>query len=141
MGYSDETWYVGSSGLKYYPCVPLLSMRISSTSFAYLFWLANNKKCKYQEFCMSYSEETWYVGRSGLKYYPCVLLLPMLILSTSFTYLFWLANNKTMQISRVLSYRALIDIPQRRPTMYDVYSANIASAQAENREILVKFEL
>ena len=41
MGYSDKTWYVGSSGLKYYPCV-LLSMCILSTSFAYLFWLVNN---------------------------------------------------------------------------------------------------
>ena len=58
MDYSDETLYVGSSGLKYYPCVLLLSMRIWSTLFGYLFWLATNKKCKYQEFCMGYSDET-----------------------------------------------------------------------------------
>ena len=108
MGYSDETWYVGSSGFKYYPCV-LLSMHILSTSFAYsdwlitinanipspvwaiqwqnlwsiccwekclfnvsfayLFWLANNKKCKYPEFCIGYSDKTWYVGSVEQKCY------------------------------------------------------------------------
>ena len=29
-------------------------MHIFDTSFAYLFWLANNKKVKYPEFCMGY---------------------------------------------------------------------------------------
>ena len=34
-------------------------MRISNTSFAYLFWLSNNKKKKkYPEFCMGYIDET-----------------------------------------------------------------------------------
>ena len=47
MDYSDETWYVGSSGLKYYPCL-LLSMCMLSTSVAYLFWLANNKNANIQ---------------------------------------------------------------------------------------------
>ena len=48
-------------------------MRIFNTSLAYLFWLANNKKVKYPEFCMGYIDETWYVGSDGHKYYPCGL--------------------------------------------------------------------
>ena len=51
-------------------------MRISNTSFAYLFWLANNKKVKYPEFCMGYIDEIWYVGSDGHKYYPCGLSSP-----------------------------------------------------------------
>ena len=47
-----------------------------STSFAYLFWLANNKKVKYPQFCMGYIDETWYVGSDGHKFYPCGLLSP-----------------------------------------------------------------
>ena len=57
MDYIDETWYVGSDGHKYYPrslFSPLMS--IFDTSFAYPFWLANNKKIKYPEFCMGYSD-------------------------------------------------------------------------------------
>ena len=50
--------------------------------------IAHNKKGKYQEFCMGYSDKTWYVGSSGLKCYSCVLLLWMRILSTSYAYLF-----------------------------------------------------
>ena len=34
-------------------------MYIFNTPFAYLFWLANNKKVKYPEFCMGYIDETW----------------------------------------------------------------------------------
>ena len=68
MGYSDETWYVGRSALKYYPCVLFLSMRILITSFAYFFWLANNNKVKYSEFYMGESDETWNVGSNALKY-------------------------------------------------------------------------
>ena len=41
-----------------------------NTSLAYLFWLANNKKVKYPEFCMGYIDEAWYVGSDGHKYYP-----------------------------------------------------------------------
>ena len=37
-------------------------MHICNTSFAYLFWLANNKKIIYPEFCMGYIDETWYVA-------------------------------------------------------------------------------
>ena len=29
-------------------------MRVFNNSFAYLFWLANNKQIKYPEFCMGY---------------------------------------------------------------------------------------
>ena len=42
------------------------------SSFSYLFWLANNKKDRNPEFCMSYSDETWYVGSEGHSYYPRV---------------------------------------------------------------------
>ena len=63
-------------------------MRIFDSSFAYLFPLANNKKVKYQEFCMSYMDETWYVGSDGHKYYPCGLLSLKLHINTSFAYLF-----------------------------------------------------
>ena len=40
---------------------------IFNISFAYLFWLANNKKGKYPEFYMGYSDKTWYVGSGGHK--------------------------------------------------------------------------
>ena len=67
---------------------------IVNTSFAYLFWLANNSKGTNPEFYMGYSDdENWYVGGSALMFYPCALLLlsSMHILITSFAYLFWLA--------------------------------------------------
>ena len=51
-------------------------MRIFNISFAYLFSLANNKKGKYPEFCMGHSDETWYVGCGGHKYYPPGLWSP-----------------------------------------------------------------
>ena len=51
-------------------------MCIFNSSFAYLFWLANNKKDKYPEFCMGYSDEICYVGCGGYKYYPPGLLSP-----------------------------------------------------------------
>ena len=43
-------------------------MCILITSFAYLFWLANNNKVKYSEFYMGESDETWNVGSNALKY-------------------------------------------------------------------------
>ena len=46
-------------------------MCIFNTSFAYLFWLVNNKKVKYPEWCMGYIDETWCVGSDGHKYYSC----------------------------------------------------------------------
>ena len=47
-----------------------LRTHIFNTPFTYLFWLPNNKKGKYPEFCMGYSDETWYVDSGGQKYYP-----------------------------------------------------------------------
>ena len=69
-----QTWYLGSGGHKYYPHG--LSSYLINTSFAYLFWLANNKKVQYPGFCMGYINETWYVGSDGHKYYPCGLSSP-----------------------------------------------------------------
>ena len=51
-------------------------IRIFNTSFAYLFSLANKKKGKYPELCMGHSNETWYVGCDGHKYYPPGLWSP-----------------------------------------------------------------
>ena len=65
-----KTWYVGSGGTSTTHVFCRHQMPIFNTSFAYLFWLANNKKVKYLEFCMSYIDETWYVGSDGHKYYP-----------------------------------------------------------------------
>ena len=70
---SDETWYVGSCGRKFYQSGLSSPNGIFNTSFAYLFWLAYNNKGKYSQFCMGYSDKTWYVGSGGQKYYPCGL--------------------------------------------------------------------
>ena len=51
-------------------------MRIFDTSFAYLLWLANNKKGKYPGFWMGYSDKTWYVGSGGQKNYQRGLSSP-----------------------------------------------------------------
>ena len=51
-------------------------MRVFYTSFAYLFWLANNKEGKYPELCMGYIDETWYVDSGGQKYYQHFLSSP-----------------------------------------------------------------
>ena len=73
-----ETWYVGSAWHKCYPRgLSSPNAHILNSLFAYLFRLANYNKGKYQEFFMSYSDKTWYVGRSALNYFPCVLLLLM----------------------------------------------------------------
>ena len=67
-------WVVMGTSTTHIVC--LHQMRIFNTSFAYLFWLANNKKIKYPEFCMGYINETLYVGSDGHKYYPCGLSSP-----------------------------------------------------------------
>ena len=36
-------------------------MSIFNASFAHMLWLAN-KKGNYPEFCLSYTDETWYIG-------------------------------------------------------------------------------
>ena len=56
-------------------------MHIFNISFAYLFWLADNKQVKYPKFSecyMGYIDETWYVGSDGHMYcyYPCGLSPP-----------------------------------------------------------------
>ena len=67
-------WAVGDTSTTY--VVYHHWMLIFNTSFAYLAWLANNKKVKYPEFYMGYTDETWYVGSDGHKYYPCGLSSP-----------------------------------------------------------------
>ena len=77
MGWIDETWYmlvVMGTSTTHVVCHH--RMHIFNTSFAYQFWLANNKKVKYLEICMGYIDETWYVGSVGYKYYPCVRSSP-----------------------------------------------------------------
>ena len=49
-----QTWYVGSGGHKISQLGFRHLMCIFNTSLAYLFWLANNKKVKYPEFCMGF---------------------------------------------------------------------------------------
>ena len=71
-----KTWYVGSGGTSTTYVICRHRMRIFNTAFAYLFWLATNKKVKYPEFCMGYIDETWYVDSDGHKYYPCDLSSP-----------------------------------------------------------------
>ena len=68
-------------------------MRLFNTSFAYLFWLANNKKGNYPEFCMGYSDKSWYMGTDGHKY-PHGLSSPNALFNTSFAYLFWLTEGQ-----------------------------------------------
>ena len=43
---------------------------IFNISLTYLFWLANNKKGIHSSIITGYSDETWYVGSDGHKYYP-----------------------------------------------------------------------
>ena len=74
-----QTWYVGSGGggtsTTHVVCCHWT--RLTNTSFAYLFWMANNKKSdRYPEFCMGYIDVTWYVGSDGHKHYPCSVSSP-----------------------------------------------------------------
>ena len=62
-------------------------MCILNSSFAYLFTLAITRKASIQSsIWATVMKLGWYVGGITLKYYPCVLLLSMRILSTSFAY-------------------------------------------------------
>ena len=87
-------WVVGDTSTTHMVCCH--RMCTFNTSFAYLFWLANNKQIKYPGtgFCMGYIDETWYVGSDGHKYYHVVCRHQMRIFNTSFAYLFQLANEK-----------------------------------------------
>ena len=63
-------WVVGTQVLPnstYVVCCHRIC--IFSTPLHNLFWLANNKKVKYPEFCMCYSDKTGYVGNGGQKLY------------------------------------------------------------------------
>ena len=71
-----ESLYVGGGGNKFYPHCLLCQMHILSNAFSYLLCLANNKEGKYPEFCMDYSDETWYVSSVGYKYHPQGLSSP-----------------------------------------------------------------
>ena len=69
-------------------------MHILNSSLAYLFWLANNNKGKYLEFCVSYSEkklDVWGVLGTGVTHLICHH--QMRIFNSSFAYLLWLAIN------------------------------------------------
>ena len=91
------TWYVGSGGTSSTHVVCHYQMRIFNTSFAYLFWLANNKKVKYPEVCMGYVDETWYVDSGGTQVLPmcfvitkCAYLIPHLHICSD-----WLITKKS----------------------------------------------
>ena len=47
-------------------------MCILYSSFCKFVLIDYNNKGKYSEFYMGYSDDTGYVGRRALKYYPCV---------------------------------------------------------------------
>ena len=88
-----DMWVVGGTSTTHVVC--LHRMCIFKTSFAYLFWLANNKKVRYPELRMGYIDETWYVGSDGTSSIHMVCRHQMRIFNTSFAYLFWLANKKS----------------------------------------------
>ena len=69
-------------------------MRIFNTSFAYLFWLANNKKLNIQSsvWATLMKPGMWVVMGASTTHVVC--FHQMRIFNTSFAYLFWLANNK-----------------------------------------------
>ena len=52
-----DMWAVQGTSVIYVVC--RYQMHILNSSFANLFWLANNNKGKYPEFYMSYSNKTW----------------------------------------------------------------------------------
>ena len=76
--------------LRYYPCVLLLSMHMSSFSLAYFFWLANNNKVKYPAFHMGYSDKTSSVwlqySTQVLPMCSFVVLIPHLHISPKVTH-------------------------------------------------------
>ena len=110
-------WVVGGISTTHVVCRH--QMCIFNTSLTYLFWLANNKKVKYPEFCMGYIDETWYVGTDGHKYYSCRLSSPNgHIFNFSFAYLFWLANKK-------LNIQSSVWVTLMKPGMWVVMGTTI----------------
>ena len=74
-------------------------MHIFNTSFAYLFWLANNKKksnIQSSIWTTWMKRGMWVVMGTGTTHVVC--RHQMRIFNTSFAYLFWLANNKNINI-------------------------------------------
>ena len=76
-------------------------MCILNTSFAYHVLIGyDNKKFQYPEFCMGYSDETWYVGSGGPKtYYPSGLSSPNVHIKYPHLYICsdWLIKKATLQ--------------------------------------------
>ena len=123
MDYIDETWYVDSDGHKCYPrslfslkCVYLIPhLHICSD------WLITKKS--------NIQSSVWAtVMKLGMWVVTCTSTTHMVcrhqihIFNTSFSYLFWLANNKK---SNIIS-RALLDTSPK--AAHAVYSVNIVSA-------------
>ena len=83
MDCSDETWYCSEIS---YPCVLLLLICILIMSFACLFWLFYNHVFE-QQIQIIIQSSIWAkvmkvdVGGGALKYFSCVLLLSMDILT------------------------------------------------------------
>ena len=68
-------WVVMGTSTTHVVC--LHQMHIFHTSFAYLFWLANNKKSNIQSYVWATIMKLgMWVGSDGHKYYPCGLLSP-----------------------------------------------------------------
>ena len=67
---------------------------IFNNSYAYLFWLANNKKANIQSFVWATVTKLgmWVVVDTSTTHMVCRHQMRMF--NTSFAYLFWLANNK-----------------------------------------------
>ena len=73
-------------------------MCIFNASFAYLFWLANNKKSNIQSFVLATLMKLGMWVVMGTSTTHVVYLHQMCIFNTSFACLFWLANNKKSDI-------------------------------------------
>ena len=89
MGYNDETWYGGNSGLKYYPCILLLAMHILSASYMHICsdWLiTKNANTESSVWDAVMKLGMWVVVDSSITHVFCCFQCP--ILSTSFAYLF-----------------------------------------------------
>ena len=91
---------MGLGGHKYHPR-GRHKMHISNTSFAYLFWLPNNKKDKYPKLCMCYSDKTWFVGSGGtnnthqvLRHQMRISWIPPIYISSD-----WLIRKAAIQSS------------------------------------------
>ena len=96
-----ETWYMlimVGTGITHVVCCH--RMCILNSSFAYLLWLAKNKKGKNPEFHVGYSDETWYVS-SARDNYPRGLLSPNVHIK-KFICIFVLIGYKQRETSRVL---------------------------------------